>query len=319
MSISLFLQNSGFKVLSLAHLSQCEYSIILYLLNSAVSGLDQIITSDIEISETIKYDEEEVSQSIKNLVERNLIRVVSNEINYRATHPTVRMSFQFDMEKWQLNFEEEATSKDAVVYPFARHQKTHLEVLPSDHNDHEKQVKKNDQNKSPAASVEKIIQEFIKDRSFDDYEIEDNTKAAHILIETHPPEQVLMFLKHFQQRIPSLSLLASNWDHFQELFENETQWVDLVCAKKKHQELDQELKESAKVWLDKAEELNLSHGEIDILKLFIKHRHPRRQLFWAYKSKSRYMNLNDFFDENSYLMLAVTSQGIPIKKNKPTT
>ena len=36
-----FMKESGFKVLALARLSQCEYSIMLYLLNCAVSGLDQ--------------------------------------------------------------------------------------------------------------------------------------------------------------------------------------------------------------------------------------------------------------------------------------
>ena len=307
MSMSQFIQGSGFKVLAMARLSPCEYSVILYLMNCAVSGLDQIITTEAELCSLIGYEEEEIRGVIESLGQRNLIRAHYKEMNHRTAQPSLRLGFQFDMDRWHLSYEDDVTSHDAVVYPFVRNHKAQLEVIPES-KDHEKSTGQ------ATTTWQRVLDSFLDKRSLDDQEIEENITSAKILVETHPVDQVLLLLRHFKSRIFSLSLLASNWDHFQELYEEETQKVDLMDARKKHQELDEQLKENSKNWLENAEKHKLSLAEINILKLLIRHRHPRRQLFWAYQARSRYINLENFFSENSNLMLAITSSGAIVKK-----
>ncbi|MFK7823832.1 MAG: hypothetical protein AB8G05_06740 [Oligoflexales bacterium] len=306
MSMSQFIQGSGFKVLAMARLSPCEYSVILYLMNCAVSGLDQIITTETELSSLIGYEEDEIREVIDSLAERNLVKAHYKDANHQI-HPSLRLGFQFDMDRWHLSYEEDVTSHDAVVYPFVRNHKAQLEVI-HEVKEHEKSAEQSSQ------TWQRVLDSFLDKRSLDDHEVEENVTSAKILVETHPVDQVLLLLRHFKSRILSLSLLASNWDHFQELYEEETQKVDLMDARKKHQELDEQLKESSRNWLEKSEKHNLSLAEINILKLLIRHRHPRRQLFWAYQARSRYINLEHFFAENFSLMLAITSSGAIVKK-----
>jgi len=309
--MSQFIQKSGFKVLALARLSECEYSVILYLMNCAVSGLDQIITTEAELAGVITYEEEEVAKALESLASRHLIKAhYSDHMHAYSVHPSIRLGVQFDLSRWQLDYEEDVNSHDAVVYPFLRNNKTHLEVLKS--------KKTGGEGRSEQNTWERVVESFLQGRSLDDDEIEGNTTAARILMETHPVDQVLLLLRHFKHRVPSLSLLASNWDHFQEVFESETQRVDLMDARKKHQELDQKLKDTSKEWLENADDHKLTPAEINILKLLIRHRHPRRQLFWAWQARSRYTNLNGFFEKNSDLMLAVTTTGAIVRKPHPS-
>ena len=296
-------------MLAMARLTECEYSIVLYLMNCSVSGLDQIITTEAELSSLTTYEEEEIGVALESLAGRHIVRAhYSDQMHAYSVHPSIRLGFQFDMSRWQLEYEEDANSHDAVVYPFLRSKRAHLEIL-----------KKTEEEAKACSGEQKetwsrVVDSFMQGRSLDDEEVEANSTSAKILMETHPVDQVLLLLRHFRHRIPSLSLLASNWDHFQELFETETQRVDLMDARKKHQELDQQLKESSKKWLENADDHKLNPSEINILKLLIRHRHPRRQLFWAWQARSRYINLDDFFEENSALMLAVTTTGTIVRK-----
>ena len=50
-----FINASGFKVLALARLNPTEYSLTLYLLNCAFSGLNQIVTTDTELASLLGY------------------------------------------------------------------------------------------------------------------------------------------------------------------------------------------------------------------------------------------------------------------------
>lgn len=313
MAMEQFLQKSGFKVLALARLTECEYSIVLYLMNCAVSGLEDIVTTEMELASLIHYQEEDVSRSLESLAGRQIVRARSSDHSHGSSaHPSIRLNFQFDMTRWQLDSDQDLEAHDAVVYPFSvGNRKAQLEILA----------------KPPSAAAEsreeketwdRVVESFLQGRSFDDAEIETHETSARLLMQDHPVDQVLLLLRHFGLRIPSLSLLASNWSHFQELYEAETQQVDLMDARRKHQELDQRLKESSRKWLDSAEQFGLTASEISILKLLIRHRHPRRQLFWAWQARSRYLNLRDFFDENQSLMLAVTTAGMIVRKFHPT-
>ena len=160
----------------------------------------------------------------------------------------------------------------------------------------------------------RVLESYMQNRSMDDDEIEQAENAAKILVEVHPVDQVLLMLRHFQQRIPTLSLLASSWQHYQEIFEAETQKVDMLGARQKHQELDQKLRSQGEALL-LSSDAQLSEEERTVLNILIKHRHPRRQLFWAYQLRSRYPNLSGFFADNASLMLSVTSGGTVVKRH----
>jgi hypothetical protein len=309
MNIRQFTQSSGFKVLAMARLTQCEYSVALYLINCAFSGLDQVLTIESELASLIGYGEKELADAIRSLTGRKIIRLRYSDATVTSTeNPSMRVGLEFDTEKWLLDFQIDASAKDAIVYPFRRSGQLNLKVLPG-----------NKKEKKPSANGaretwERICDEFARGRTLEELEIEESQSSARILIETHAVDQILILLKHFSMRIPSLSLLASSWQHYQELFETETQNVNLLDARQKHLEMDENLRERARQLLDKAESLDLNEEDQGVLSILIKHRHPRRQLFWAFQLRSRYPNLKVFFDENYGVMIPVTSAGLVVKK-----
>lgn len=306
-----FVKESGFKVLALARLSQCEYSVMLYLLNCVVSGLDQFITTESELASLIGYDDDTLRAAIGELAGKNLIRLHYGD-SAAGTDPdnaSLRIGLQYDMTKWILAYDVHATSKDAVVFPFRRQTGPSLHVLEGQKRD--RNAKKNEQEISTA---QRVLDSFTQFGALDDDEVAQSEEAARMLVETHPVDQVLLMIRHFGRRIPTLSLLASSWQHYQELFEAETAKVDMGSARQKHEELDQKVRDQAAQVLAKREEIKLTEEEVTVLQILTKHRHPRRQLFWAYQLRSRYPNLGGFFAENVALMLSVTTSGTIIKR-----
>ena len=95
MKIKKFIKESGFKALAVAKLSQCEYSIILYLMNCTASGLDEIITMESELASFIGYSEDLVSKSISNLSEKNIIKIKYCVVqNLKVTHHSISIKVQ---------------------------------------------------------------------------------------------------------------------------------------------------------------------------------------------------------------------------------
>ncbi len=299
-----FINEAGLKVLAVARLSQCEYSVILYILNTAVSGLDHFITTDTELAGFIDYDEAEVREALTSLVHRNIIRMNYGDSSHSGRQ-SVRISMQYDLNRWQLDQERSATSHDAVVFPFRRHGAATLKVLDGE------KTKKDDKADTP--TWQRVLESFIGGRHLDDDEVARSEEEAKILVDTHPVDQILLMIRHFGGRIPTLSLLASAWHHYQELFEEETQKVDLLGARQKHQELDDKVRKHAEDILN-SQRQDLSEEERTVLQILINHRHPRRQLFWAYQTRNRYPKLTAFFEEMAPLMLAVTSAGSVVKR-----
>jgi predicted nucleic acid-binding protein len=311
MNMRHFTQSSGFKVLAMARLSQCEYSVVLYLINCAFSGLDQVLTIESELASLIGYDERDLSDAIRSLNVRKMIRLrYSDGTMTTSENPSMRIGLEFEVDKWQLDFETDAHAHDAIVYPFRRSGHAALKVL-------EGSKKEKQRPGAPKETWARICQEFSRGRTLDEAEVEESEAAAKFLTDTHPVDQVLIFLKHFSLRIPSLSLLASSWQHYQELFESETQKVNLLDARQKHLELDESLRLKARHYLDKSDELELTEEDKGVLNILLKHRHPRRQLFWAFQLRSRYPKLREFFEENSGIMVPVTSAGTVIKRGFP--
>ena len=302
MHLNRFMKDAGFKILALSGLSSCQYSIILYLLNCSVSGMDEIITTYAEFSSLIGVEEDKLKEALLALIDRNMIRLHQAEGN---SSTSLRVSFEFESHHWNISQRQNLTPRDAVVFPFVSQK--------ANRNDNAKA-------KSQASSTpawEKVLNEYIQERSLGLTELDAEEEAARLLTDTHPIEQIELILRHFGKRIKSLNLLAGSWQHFQELFESETQRVDLIDARKKHQQLDEKLRSIAREWLSKAPDYNLSEDETAVLKVIVFHQHPRRQLYWAYQLRERYENLKPFFLDNAELMLSITTQGTLVKRHGP--
>jgi hypothetical protein len=311
-NISGFMNESGFKVLALARLSPCEYSIVLYLINCALSGMDQFVTNETELASLIGYDDNELRLALTELFNKKIIRLHYGEkSNVNSDHLSFRVGIQYNLAKWILTIDEKITSHDAIVFPFRRQGEQKFVLVDGD-----KKPKSFVKESDDEGTWRRILESYVQNRSLDDDEIARAESGAKILIDTHPVDQVLLMLRHFGTRIPSLSLLASSWQHYQEIFENETQKVDMMEARQKHHELDDKVREQAQTLLGNHSDLDLNEEELGVLQILIKHRHPRRQLFWAYQLKNRYPGLSGFFADNVSLMLPVTSGGIVIKKDR---
>ncbi|SME97185.1 hypothetical protein [Pseudobacteriovorax antillogorgiicola] len=302
-----FVTESGLKILAMARLSQCEYSVVLYLLNCSVSGLTQLITTEQEFASLIGYDEETLDRAMTNLAERNIISIKYGEYHQPADRRSIRVGMKWDTNEWQLTFDEDVTSQDAIVFPFRRD--SNLTVLPSTET-------QTPTIKHPLPTWKRIVEAYLegRDEELADEAMDKAERDAKILIDTHPVDQVILMLRHFGDRVPTLSLLASSWQHYQSIFEEETEKVNLMEARHKHHELDHRLRDSVDLLLKQKSSLKLNDEEITVLEILYNHRHPRRQLFWAYQTRARYPNLKSFFEDNSFLMLPVTSSGAVVKK-----
>lgn len=308
MKVRRFISESGFKVLAMARLSQAEYGVVLYLLNTAVSGLDRLVTTEDELATSLGHDRFKIHETLKTLSDRNIVKVhYADGPAGQSEKSSFSVAMQFDISLWHLDFEADRDSHDAIIYPFRRQGKANFLLMEGN----KKKAEPNQ--KQPTWS--RVLESYERGRTLDDEEKERAAADAHILIETHPVDQILLLLRHFGLRIPTLSLLASSWQHFQELFESETQKIDMLDARQKHHELDEKVRAAARTVLEKQEELSLSEEERTVLQILAEHRYPRRQLFWAYQSRSRYPRLGIFLEENATLMLSVTTAGQVVKKH----
>ena len=312
MSIDSFIQDGGLKALSLAQLEGCEYAVFLYLFHCKVSGLDQIITTELDIAEATGYSEKAIDLSLRSLSRLQMVRIRCGDDSKTGSaagsnSPSISLSCELDMSRWSLAIRNKIHRDEASVYRFGQGSKnlsviTGTEAESADSTTHEKSL-----------TWQRIVESFLDSSETDHSMLEQAKASAKQLIETHPVDQVLLMIRHFARRIPSLAMLQSSWAHYQEVFEAETQKVDFADARQKHEAIDSDLKACASQWLEQASSRKLSQDEISILQLLIRHRHPRRQLFWAYQMRSRYQNLSKFFEENSNKMLAVTTTGTVIK------
>src|SRR3989338_822920 len=116
MNLEVFTKNSGFKVLAMARLHSCEYSLVLYLMNCAASGLEFLITTELELESLIGYDSTTLRDALENLNRRGIIRLHYSD-NIGNDNPSLRVGMQFDTHRWVLDFHTDATPHDAIVFP----------------------------------------------------------------------------------------------------------------------------------------------------------------------------------------------------------
>lgn len=296
-----FVKDAGFKILALSSLSSPQYAIALYLINCSASGMDEIATTYSEFSSLMGYKEDSLREALISLAEKNMIRLLPGD----SSDHSIKISFEFDVHTWNIQATKRLTPREVLVFPFIS-QKNKGKLSVQNHNEY-----------VDTPAWESILNEYIQEQDSNTVDLPTETKAAHLLAETHPVNQVSIILKHFGKRIKSLSLLASSWQHFQELFESETQKIDMEDARKKHHALDEQLRQNARDLLGKAPENHFTEEEAAVLKVIIYHQHPRRQLYWAYQLHERYPKLESFFFDNASLMLSITTHGTVIKKTKP--
>ena len=318
--IEKFSLDSGFKILALAQLTPCEYSVFLYLINCSISGFDQFLTTSDELSITIGWDKKSLESALWSLTKKEMLHTHYKPSSSKKDKKPFRVGIQFNMNKWHLPFNKEVTSKDAIIFPFRVKGVKNLKFFAGEKKEAKssKKSKKAEASSSQSQSLmqtaQRILDSYGKSRILNDEELLEAEEYSKVLVDTHPVDQILLLIRHFGQRIPTLSLLASSWNHYMELFEEETQKVDLLGARKKHIELDNKIKEAAESLLDQSKELGLSEDETMVLQIISNHRFPRRQLFWAYQLRSRYPKLTDFFAKHSSIMLGVTSKGTVVRR-----
>ncbi|MBF0440546.1 MAG: hypothetical protein HQK54_01455 [Oligoflexales bacterium] len=310
MSFKTFINESGLKVLAMARLNQCEYGIMLYLLNCSASGLTELITTKKELFSLIGYEEDQLNEGLLSLEQKKFINIRYGEKHIHPSRQSLRIGIQYDISVWEFDTAVDLhTADDAVVFPFVKGKNLQL-IADSG----EKAGKNSATIKKALPTWKRIINSFAEGRSLTKREMDKALQEAKMIVQTHPVDQVLLLLRHFGKRIPTISLLASSWHHYQDLFEEETQKVDLLGARQKHVEQDMRLREEVEVFLKNRKELELTEEEVGVLEIIFNHSHPRRQLFWAYQTRGRYPNLKSFFTDNSKIMLPVTSKGTVIKK-----
>ncbi len=305
MDIELFKGASGFKVLAMARLDACEYAILLYLLHCRSSGFQEVVSTEVDLSNLLGYPKDEIERALKTLQDKSMImfRYGKSTPGSQST-PSLSVGFQFDISKWKLELAAQPTHQDAIVYPFARDAHGSFLLVPPVEEHSNAAAKKRPSWKG----LSELFQEI--HTMSPDQGIQVNLEAQ-LIAKSHPVEQALLLVRHFRTRIPSLALLAGSWQHYAELYESETQKIDLFEAKDRHLHIEQILRDSAAQWGQEIE--TLSVDEREVLRVIVSHPHPRRQLFWAYQLRMQYPNLHGFFQENADKMLAITSTGTPVK------
>lgn len=167
------------------------------------------------------------------------------------------------------------------------------------------------QNGDSLSSVEheskRILDAFLKaSASSPDIDPEREAEYAHLLAEAHPTEHVLQLISHFGREVPSLALLAGAWMHYSETYHKQQhEQVDLESYRQRHQSAEKKIRTLANTELKKAQSQKsiLSADEQLLLRIFLRHDHPRRQLYWALKVRERYPHLHDFFAVTAELAL----------------
>lgn len=140
---------------------------------------------------------------------------------------------------------------------------------------------------------------------------------ARLLAEAHPTEHVLQLISHFGREVPSLALLAGAWMHYSETFHKQQhEQVDLESYRQKHQSAEKRIRTLANSVLKRAQshKVVLSADEQLLLRIFLRHEHPRRQLYWALRVRERYPHLHDFFAVTAELALPPQSNDISPRK-----
>ncbi len=307
MNLNNFLERGGFKVLAVARLSSCSYSLVLYTINCIVAGIDEIVSSAAELSILLGVSERQVKLAIDELSESNILaislkhgktlvikmnldpgkwknlrstpepnkRVLGDAKNLHSLIPQKKMAAKLNPVKVSIS------SEEALLFP--------KKIQRENKNSHHDQT----------SEETKILETFAKYQG-KNIDLQKERNFAKLLLENHPFDQIISLIHFFSKEIPSLSMLVGAWFHYMNKYREETSEVDdLNAFRKKHEVFDEKIRSLAAFELKKIqkEKKNISADEELLLHILIRHEQPRKQLYWALKARERYPGLLMFLDK----------------------
>ena len=84
----------------MAKLTGCEYSLVLYLMNCVASGLEQVVSTELELSSLLDYEEVDIIGAIRKLHEKGIIQVHYSD-KKEHEHQSLAIGLNLDMKKWK--------------------------------------------------------------------------------------------------------------------------------------------------------------------------------------------------------------------------
>lgn len=290
MDFKTFAKSGGFKLLAAARLSSSAYALVCYLLHCFASGVEDVISTSSELSLLLGLPQPLVENALHELAENKVIRV------RKKAGQSVVIHFNLESSKWENVLFPDKKKRSHLgnaenIHPLRRKTDVHFTPLLS-----VPEPKPTGVNPEVA---ERIYKEFVGGKKFTKQEAEKEKNYAQLLAEYHPLDQIIAFINHFGAEIPSLGLLVGGWLHFSERFHTKQHVVeDLSAFRKKSENSSKSLRSDARLELKKHEskKIKITSDEELLLQIFIKHKEPRKQLFWAIRSSHRYPNLSEFFE-----------------------
>ena len=91
-------------------MNACEYSIVMYILNTAMSGMDNLITTEDELSSIISHPTRAVRQAIEELSGRNIIKSRYGDGTQSPNVQSLSLALLWDLSKWKLGLKEIPTA-----------------------------------------------------------------------------------------------------------------------------------------------------------------------------------------------------------------
>ncbi len=309
MNLRDFWELGGFKVLAVARLGSCSYSLVLYVLNCFVAGIDEIVSSTGELSILLGVPERQVKLAVEELSESNILSITKKHGR------TLVLKMNLDPEKWKnLRSSPErnkrilgdAKNLHSLVPQKNINSKTKpikvslssQEALMFPKKVVSKNTKLNENDINQNAEIKKILEAFTKHQKISiDFKKESN--FAKLLLENHPTDQIISLIHFFSKEIASLSMLAGAWFHYMNKYREETAEVDdLNAFRRKHEDFDEKIRNLASFELKKIQrdKKNITADEELLLHILMRHEQPRKQLYWALKAREKYPGLMVFLD-----------------------
>ena len=299
-----FIRNA-FGRLAGSDFSDVEMALLFYFFSKGSSCFDTFLVKPSEISAHTKRDKKAVLEAIFFLGKRKVLKIKeSSTWKTSFKKGSLGLSVNCDFSSWLLPKELACEKKSSVEdVKSSIESVSSINLISSRHfsSDNNAQAK--------------LIADFYAGaKALPSENLEEVVQEALVLVKKYSFDAVLFMLKHFSEQIESLSDLLNKWEDYQKDLQARLTKIDFSEAKKQHDNDDHTLREIAKKCLSLAQKENLSSEEVRLLEIIIENDHPRRQLFWAYRVRENYPNLEAFFTDNFKLMLPVTTRGKILRK-----
>jgi hypothetical protein len=311
MDFQKFANRGGFKILALSKFSAPAFSLVCYLLNCSLAGVEDVLCSSKELALMLDTQEQKVKDALEELKKSGAVSLK----NMGKNNQTIRLSLE--IEEWALqakNLPKEKKGKIGVAKNISRLSpqvvpKKGVKLKSVDERSARELLMFPIQNKPRGEKLkkvefERILEAFLERKgaagSKKTLDTAKETQYAELLAENHPANQVIELIEKFGAEIPSLAMLAGAWMHYVERFsEVKKQEVSLDIFRKKIEAQEKKLRMLALSDLKKVEvgKLVLSSDEQLLLRIFSRHAEPRKQLYWALQTKERYPRLAVFFQQ----------------------